>query len=256
MDHTHYDYRVMQPPPDFAAHMQMPHIPLPLDTPLPPSSYDFTSHGSFPISQNIHGPQAHPLFEGVLAMHQMLGHDLNLAWPDVAQCNQQSSMPYPGDGNGQYCAQPVHQMQQWSTPPPSIMDPTPSPLDESLPHTPEQIIELIPEPVGHHHKEPSPAPSLVQNPGFAMFPLVVTGAKTHEHTIAFQADVRAALRHSLALILTQHSSDKSQRRQAQSLTRTRPTSSGRSSASADGTSFLLVWPRGERRHRRPSPEPT
>ncbi len=25
------------------------------------------------------GPQGHPLFEGVVAMHQMLGHDLNLS---------------------------------------------------------------------------------------------------------------------------------------------------------------------------------
>lgn len=255
MDHNPYDYRIMQPPPDFAAHMQMPHIPLPLDTPLPPSSYDFTSHGSFPMPQNMHGPQAHPLFEGVLAMHQMLGHDLNLAWPDVAQCNQQSSMSYADDSNGQYCTQPVDQMQQWTTPPPSIMDPTPSPLEESLPHTPEQIIELIPEPV-IHQKEPSPAPTQAQNPNFAMFPLVVTGAKTHEHTIAFQADVRAALRYSLALTLTQHSSDKSQRRRAPSSTRTRPTLSGRSSASTDGTSFLLVWPSGERRHRRASRELT
>lgn len=191
MDHNHYDYRIMQPPPDFAAHMQMPHIPLPLDTPLPPSSYDFTAHGAFPIPHNIHGPQAHPLFEGVLAMHQMLGHDLTLSWPDVAQCNQQQQHQqhsYTDDSNAQYpCPQTIDQLQQWSTPPPSIMDPTPSPLEESLPHTPEQTIELVPEPVVHQ-KDLSPSPPQAQNTGFAMFPLVVTGAKTHEHTIAFQAD--------------------------------------------------------------------
>ncbi|GJE86920.1 hypothetical protein PsYK624_030030 [Phanerochaete sordida] len=191
MDHNHsqYDYRIMQPPPDFAAHMQMPHIPLPLETPLPPSSYDFTSHGAFPMPHSLNGPQAHPLFEGVLAMHQMLGHDLNLAWPDVAQCNQQSPMPYSGGSSPQYACPPqtLDQLQQWTTPPPSIMDPTPSPLEESLPHTPEQTIELIPEPVVHH-PDLSPSPPQAQNPGFAMFPLVVTGAKTHEHTIAFQAD--------------------------------------------------------------------
>ncbi|EKM55609.1 uncharacterized protein PHACADRAFT_256342 [Phanerochaete carnosa HHB-10118-sp] len=190
MDHSHYDYRIMQPPPDFAAHMQMPHIPLPLETPLPPSSYDFTSHGAFPIPQSMHGPQAHPLFEGVLAMHQMLGHDLNLAWPDVAQCNQQSSMSYSDDSNSPYACPPqsIDQLQQWTTPPSSIMDPTPSPLEESLPHTPEQTIELIPEPIGQHKELSPPPPPHAQNTGFAMFPLVVTGAKTHEHTIAFQAD--------------------------------------------------------------------
>lgn len=191
MDHSQFDYRLMQPPPDFAAHMQMPHIPLPLDTPLPPSSYDFTAHGAFPIHpQHVHGPQAHPLFEGVLAMHQMLGHDLNLAWPDVAQCNQQSSMSY-SDSTQYGCPQQVDQMSQWTTPPPSLIDPTPSPLDESLPHTPEQIIELVPEPIVQETEPSRPQPQ-AQSAAFAMFPLVVTGAKTHEHTIAFQADVRHA----------------------------------------------------------------
>ena len=194
MDHTHYDYRILQPPPDFAAHMQMPHIPLPLDTPLPPSSYDFTPHGAFPIPQNMQGPQAHPLFEGVLAMHQMLGHDLNLAWPDVAECNQQSSMSYAAGSSAQYaCPEPVEQMTQWASTPAPVLDPTPSPLEESLPHTPEQLIELVADPVAHQ-REPSPSPPHARPTGFAMFPLVVTGTKTHEHTIAFQADVRFAFR--------------------------------------------------------------
>lgn len=189
MDHQHYDYRIMQPQ-DFAAHMQMPHIPLPLDTPLPPSSYDFTAHGAFQMPQNMQGPQAHPLFEGVLAMHQMLGHDLNLSWPDVAECNQQSSMSYADSSAAHYaCAESVEQISQWSPPPPPLMDPTPSPLEESMPHTPEHIIELVSEPVAHR-AEPSPSSSQGRPTGFAMFPLVVTGAKTHEHTIAFQADVR------------------------------------------------------------------
>ena len=66
---TAFDYRAMQvSPTDFAAHLQMPHIPLPLDTPLPPLAYDFTSHGMFHIPSSMQGPQSHPLFEGVVAI--------------------------------------------------------------------------------------------------------------------------------------------------------------------------------------------
>lgn len=191
MDPPPYDY-MQPPPPDFAAAMQMAHLPLPLDTPLPPSSYDFTAHGAFPMPHPAHGPQAHPLFEGVLAMHHMLGHDLNLSWPDVADCSSQS-LSYAASSSAPYAStEPIDAMPHWATPPPPIMDPTPSPLDES----PEHIIELVSEPVAHRPQEPeldfepSPSPTQRQPTGFAMFPLVVAGAKTHEHTIAFQADVR------------------------------------------------------------------
>lgn len=196
MDHSAhlppYSYRVVhqrpqQPPPDFAAHMQMAHIPLPLDTPLPPSSYDFTAHGAFQMPS---GPQGHPLFEGVVAMHQMLGHDLNLAWPDVAECNQQQQLSYSDDDASQYgCPSQVEALTQWASPPPSIMDPTPSPIHDSQPHTPEQIIELVSEAAVQQRESPPPPSQSHATAGYAVFPVVVTGAKTHEHTVAFQSDV-------------------------------------------------------------------
>ena len=262
MDPPPYDYAaaIQQPaPPDFAAAMQMAHLPLPLDTPLPPSSYDFTAHGAFSMPHGVHGPQAHPLFEGVLAMHHMLGHDLNLSWPDVADCSPQT-MSYAAAPSAPYtAAEPVDPMPHWATPPPPIMDPTPSPLDES----PEHIIELVSEPVAHHPREPdldlepSPSPTQRQPTGFAMFPLVVAGTKTHEHTIAFQADVRAAFRiHSPRVLTPADSSDKSQRRRSPNSTRLRQTSSGRSSATNAGRSSLLVWPRDARRHRNQRHAPT
>lgn len=190
---TSFDYRAMHAhPTDFAAHMQMAHIPLPLETPLPPSSYDFTSHGVFHIPSSLQGPQAHPLFEGVVAMHQMLGHDLNLSWADMSVCNnQQSAVSYPHNAM-HYTCDPI---MQWHSPPGSIMDSTPSPLEESMPRTPEHhFSDLVSEPlIIVDDSPPTPILSLPQptiTSGYNRFPVVVTGTKTHEHTVAFQYDVR------------------------------------------------------------------
>lgn len=248
--HPAYDFRAMHAPAtDFAAHMQMPHIPLPLDTPLPPSAYDFTSHGVFHIPASMQGPQGHPLFEGVVAMHQMFGHDLNISWSDMASCAQQSAISYPHESATTYACEP---MMQWPSPPGSIMDSTPSPLEESMPHTPEHFSDHASEPLvvtGDSPPAPSqPLPHLTITSGYNRFPVVVTGTKTHEHTVAFQYDVSLP-RPPAKLILNVPSSDKSRRKPARSLTRTLPISYGISSASSDGTSSLPVWPRDARLYR-------
>ena len=141
--HGAYDYRpIMQASAaDFAVHLQMPHIPLPLETPLPPSSYDFTSQGAFQIPHSLNGPQAHPLFEGVMAMHHVLGHDLNnFNWSDVNPCSQPSNPAYSQSEPSSYQCEPAvdTSYQQWSPPPGSILDSTPSPVEYSQPSTPEQ----------------------------------------------------------------------------------------------------------------------
>lgn len=177
-----HDYHCFQHlHPDFAAHLQQtPHIPLPLDTPLPPSAYDFSSHGAFA------GPAGHPLFEGVMAMHQMLGHDLNIDWPDIPPCDQttynhqQSTQVYP----------------QWPSPSNSIIDSTPSPLDESPPHTPDRVPEYLQDglispdsclPPALSQPAPSPPASVESSNSF---PLVVTNTTSYEQpVVAFQTDV-------------------------------------------------------------------
>jgi len=185
MQHA-YDFRAMQAPADFAAHLQqMPHMPLPLETPLPPSSYDFTAHGAFHLPQSHHGPQGHPLFEGVVAMHQMLGHDLNLGWQDMVSCGQSSTMAYQQSNTSAYPCEP---MLQWPSPTASILDSTPSPLEESLPHTPEQLAELVAETAAPEDSPPTASQPLPQHAGYNRFPVVVTGASAHEHTVAFQHD--------------------------------------------------------------------
>ncbi|KAI0093917.1 hypothetical protein BDY19DRAFT_919608 [Irpex rosettiformis] len=169
--------------PDFAAHFQQtPHIPLPLETPLPPSSFDFSSHGVFA------GPAGHPLFEGVMAMHQMLGHDLNIDWPDIPPCDQTA-----------YSQQATEVYPHWSSPSNSIIDSTPSPLDESPPHSPDRAPEyaqdglisppdscpppVVPPPT------PSPVSTQVQSESRTSFPLVATHTSTFEQpVVAFQAD--------------------------------------------------------------------
>ncbi|THG99179.1 hypothetical protein EW026_g3126 [Hermanssonia centrifuga] len=61
-------------------------------------------------------------------------------------------------------------------------------MEPSHPPTPE----LLPEPVAESPTlegfSPAALPPVPHTSSFAMFPLVVTRAKTHEHTIAFQAD--------------------------------------------------------------------
>lgn len=188
-----YDYRpiIHASSADFAAHLQMPHIPLPLETPLPPSSYDFTSQGAFQLPHALNGPQAHPLFEGVMAMHQALGHELNFNWSDVSQCSQPSDIAYNSPDSSSFpCNTPLDtSFSQWS-PPGSILDSTPSPIDYSQPATPEQPpVPIIETPVAEEFP-PAVAQPTAQTSSFAIFPLVVSGTKTHEHTIAFQADVR------------------------------------------------------------------
>lgn len=183
-----YDFRMMQQASqaDFAAHMQMPHIPLPLDTPLPPSAYDFSSHGMFHIPPSMQGHQGHPLFEGVVAMHQMLGNDLSLSWTDMAACNQADAMTYAHD-NAAYACEP---MLRWPSPSGSIIDSTPSPLEESMPHTPEHLSDYVSEPLVVADDSPPAASQPLPHSGYNRFPVVVTGTKTHEHTVAFQYDVR------------------------------------------------------------------
>jgi hypothetical protein len=167
-----------------AAHvLETPHLPLPLDTPLPPASYDFPPHGTFA------GPAAHPLFEGVVAMHHMLGHDLALDWPDMSACNQPSAMTYPHYDATAYTYQPA---SQWSSPPTSIVESLPSPLEESPPGTPERIPEyafdsaLVQDaPPAQSRSVPQPAPA----ERHSAYPLVVTSATSYELPVAFQSDV-------------------------------------------------------------------
>ncbi|KAI0341579.1 hypothetical protein BDW22DRAFT_1429712 [Trametopsis cervina] len=195
--HPHL-YAVHHLQPDFAAHLQQtPHIPLPLETHLPPSSFDFTSHGAFPFqqAQQMHGSAGHPLFEGVMAMHQMLGHDLGMSWTDMSACDQSSAMSYAQSSAHHYAYDPT---PQWPSSPTSIIESTPSPLDESLPLTPEQLIDYAPEPLisssalPHEEEEPPPPSHPLSHHHHSApcgtFPLVVTSTNTYEHTVAFQAD--------------------------------------------------------------------
>ncbi|KAI0690568.1 hypothetical protein BC835DRAFT_1363729 [Cytidiella melzeri] len=179
--HPLHDYHCFQHiQPHFAAHLQhTPHIPLPIDTPLPPSSFEFPANGAYP------GTAGHPLFEGVMAMHQMLGHDLTVDWTDMSACNQSTAITYPYQTSSDYTHEPI---SQWPSPPPSAGECTPSPLDESPPHIPEYAPDrhvIISTQNATRQLPQSAAPPAG---ACSTFPLVVTSSNTYEHTVAFQAD--------------------------------------------------------------------
>lgn len=199
--HTHpislHDYHCFQHDLQATAHaLETPHLPLPLDTPLPPASYEFPTHGTFS------GPAAHPLFEGVVAMHHMLGHDLSVDWSDMSACDQSNTMHYPHYSAAAYTYQPA---SQWSSPPTSIVESIPSPLEESPPGTPERIPEYAFDPVlvqdapaVQPRSNPQPAPA----ERHSAYPLVVTSATSYELPVAFQADVSTTQAYTRAAIHT------------------------------------------------------
>lgn len=144
-----------------------------------------------------------------MAMHQMLGHDLNIDWSGMAACSQSSTMSYPHQAVGAFNYEP-QPAPQWPSPPASIMDSTPSPLEESPPRTPEHLLsDFASDPLMTQDAPAAvasqPIPQPVEPTGEASssngstFPLVVTSATNYEHTVAFQTDVRLSIVHAHVL---------------------------------------------------------